>query len=102
MRVYLDDKRAAPEGWRLVTTAKEALDLLETGEVMEISLDHDLGDLQNVPEQTGYTVLNWIEAETALNPQFVPPVIHIHTANPVARKRMEMAVQAIVRLDNSR
>ena len=43
MRVYLDDLRPAPEGWVRVFWPEEAITLLKTGLVTEISLDHDLG-----------------------------------------------------------
>jgi hypothetical protein len=43
VRVWLDDVRKAPEGWVHVKTPEEAIDLLRSGEVEEISLDHDLG-----------------------------------------------------------
>src|SRR5664279_2370966 len=33
-----------PSGWTHVTTVKQATDLLDTGRVVELSLDHDLGD----------------------------------------------------------
>src|SRR5437899_2197965 len=47
VRLWLDDDlvdRAAPPGWTHVTTAHEAIDLLDTERVVELSLDHDLGD----------------------------------------------------------
>ena len=47
LRVWLDDdleNRAAPAGWIHVTTAREAISLLDTERVVELSLDHDLGD----------------------------------------------------------
>ena len=47
LRVWLDDlleDRAAPDGWIHVTTAPAAIALLQTGRVVELSLDHDLGD----------------------------------------------------------
>lgn len=47
IRLWLDDDlvdRAAPEGWVHVTTAWQAIEALETGRVVELSLDHDLGD----------------------------------------------------------
>ena len=43
MKVYLDDLRTPPDGWVLVQWPEEAIELLETGEVTELSLDHDLG-----------------------------------------------------------
>jgi len=47
LRVWLDDdreRRPAPQGWIHVTTATEAIALLASGRVVELSLDHDLGD----------------------------------------------------------
>ncbi len=44
MKVYLDDLRTEPKGWRRVYWPDEAIELLATGTVEEISLDHDLGD----------------------------------------------------------
>lgn len=93
MKVYLDDERRAPEGWRRVETAAEAIALLESGEVRELSLDHDLGD---DAQGTGYDVVLWIEQAVALR-GFVPPRIHVHTANVSARRKMEQGVAAIVR-----
>ena len=93
IKVYLDDMRTPPEGWVLVKTAREAIELLMTNDVEEISLDHDLGEEEN---GSGYDVINWLEKEVYEN-NFIPPVIHIHTANPVARERMEAAVRNIVR-----
>lgn len=61
----------------------------------EISLDHDLGD-KGTPEQTGYMVLQWIEREV-FEHGFVPPKIHIHTANLSAREKMLAAVESIER-----
>jgi hypothetical protein len=44
MKVYLDDERVAPEGWYQVRWPEEVIELLESGEVTHLSLDHDLGD----------------------------------------------------------
>ena len=44
MKVFLDDERKAPEGWVRVRWPEEAIELLQNGQVEEISLDHDLGD----------------------------------------------------------
>lgn len=93
MKVYLDDERVAPAGWVQVRWPEEAIGLLQTGRVTELSLDHDLGD---DARGTGYDVLLWIEEQVACN-EFVPPAINIHSANPAARQRMEAAVRAIMR-----
>jgi len=47
LRVWLDDlfdDRAAPPGWVQVTTAPAAIKLIDCAHVVELSLDHDLGD----------------------------------------------------------
>lgn len=82
-----------PPGWQLVRWPEEAIELLKSGEVTEISLDHDLGD---DTRGTGYDVILWIEKAVYLD-NFQPPIIHIHTANPAARTRMELGVQQILR-----
>lgn len=95
MKVYLDDERIAPEGWVQVRWPDEAIELLQTGKVSHLSLDHDLGDDQR---GTGYDVLLWIEQEVVLR-QFTPPAkIEVHSANPPARKRMQAAIETILRL----
>lgn len=91
MKVYLDDERTAPAGWVQVRWPEEAIALLATGEVAELSLDHDLGDDAH---GTGYDVLLWLEEQVVCH-QFLPPALHVHSANPAARVRMEAAIQAI-------
>lgn len=93
MKVYLDDERTPPDGWVLVRWPAEAIALLESGAVEEVSLDHDLGD---DTVGTGYDVVIWIEEAVAVR-GFVPPRIHIHTANPSARVKMEAGVASILR-----
>lgn len=91
MKVYLDDERATPEGWVRAWWPDEVIALLETGQVSELSLDHDLGDDQR---GTGYDVILWIEEAVALR-GFVPPHIHVHSANSAAVARMRAGVRAI-------
>ena len=98
MKIYLDDDdrqfkgkpvRPTPEGWIRAHTYEEAIDGLQTGKVEEISLDNDLGTLRE-----GYDVVKWIE-QMAFETNFRPPKIHIHSANIVARERIESAREAI-------
>lgn len=91
MKVYLDDEREAPEGWIRVYWPEEAIEYLKTGEVSEISLDHDLGDDER---GTGYDVILWIE-KAVYTEGFKPPIIHVHTSNASARKKMELGVRSI-------
>jgi hypothetical protein len=96
LKVYLDDTRPTPNGWRRVYWPDEAIALLKSGEVEEISLDHDLGD---DARGTGYDVLLWVE-QAVVTEGFRPPKIKIHTDNPAARLRMEAAVRSIENLSN--
>lgn len=91
MKVYLDDLRATPEGWVRVYWPKEAIELLQGGNVKEISLDHDLGDDDR---GTGYDVLLWIEEQVALH-GFKPPLMYVHSSNSPGIKKMRMAIEAI-------
>jgi hypothetical protein len=94
MRVFLDDERTTPEGWVRVYWPDEAIALLESGAVKELSLDHDLGDDER---GTGYDVVLWIEEAVALR-GFTPPRISVHSANSSARDKMIAGIQSIERM----
>ncbi len=96
MKVYLDDERRCPAGWVLAKTAAEAIHLLNTEHVSEISLDHDLGP----PEAgTGYDVICHIEEQVAAGKPMM--WIYIHTANPAAAKKMHLCLMNIHKLDEA-
>jgi hypothetical protein len=95
MKVYLDDERTPPNGWVLVRWPEEAIELLKTGQVTDISLDHDLGDDEH---GTGNDVILWIEEQVAIS-DFNPPNISVHSANSSARKKMEAGINSINRFD---
>lgn len=65
MKVWLDDVRQAPDGWVHATTPEEVIEFLRSGEVEEISLDHDLGLATPDSERTGNDVLVWLEKAVA-------------------------------------
>jgi hypothetical protein len=94
MKVFLDDERATPAGWVRAYWPAEVIEMLETGAVTDLSLDHDLGDDRR---GTGYDVILWIEEAVALR-GFVPPRITIHSANASAVEKMIAGVRAIQRL----
>ena len=95
MRVFLDDERRAPSGWILVRWPEDAIRLLKTGRVTDISLDHDLGDDEH---GTGNDVVLWIE-EQVFTKGFKAPKMKVHSANSSARKKMEMGIKSIQRFD---
>lgn len=91
MKIFLDDERKTPIGWIRVYWPDEAIELLKTGKVIEVSLDHDLGDDDR---GTGYDVVLWIE-EAVFSNGFIPPAIKVHSANISARKKMELGIENI-------
>lgn len=93
MKVYLDDERQTPEGYTRVYWPEEAIELLKTGQVTEISLDHDLGDDDH---GTGYDVVLWIEEQVYIN-NFIPPKMIVHSANSSARIKMENGINNIIK-----
>lgn len=94
LRVFLDDERPTPEGWVRTYWPDEVIALLESGRVVELSLDHDLGDDER---GTGYDVILWLEEAVVLR-GFSPPKVHVHSANAVARLRMQAGIEAIERV----
>jgi hypothetical protein len=93
VKIWLDDEREAPEGWHRCYSPHDCIVRILFGaeKVTEVSLDHDLGeDCGN-----GYDVL--VALEQAVEDDMITelPIIHIHTANPPARVRMEAAVRSI-------
>ena len=94
MRLVLDDEPTTPEGWVRVYWPDEAVALLESAAVDELSLDHDLGDDER---GTGYDVVLWIEEAVALR-GFNPPRISVHSANSSARDKMIAGIQSIERM----
>jgi hypothetical protein len=98
LKVWLDDRRPAPDGWVHIYTPEEVIELLRAGGVEELSLDHDLGLDVGPNERTGYDVLLWLEAEVAAGRMIPPAVMRVHSGNVAAVGRMEQAVQSIRRL----
>lgn len=100
MRVWLDDERPPPDdSWIHVRTPEDAVALLTAGDVTDLSLDHDLGLTGGGRERTGYDVLLWLEREVETRRLSVPERITIHSANVGARRRMELAIQSLLKLE---
>lgn len=91
-KVFLDDFRTQPEEWIKFDNVKDCIEFLDSHEVCELSLDHDLGECDT---KNGYDVLLWIEEKVFNDKSYNIPKITIHSANPPARKKMEQAVKKI-------
>ena len=89
VHLWLDDERDMPKNFNLhVRSSSLAIEVLQSGlTVVEVSLDHDLGDWGS-----GYDVAKWIEGEAYFGN--MPRLSwHIHSANPVGCERMAMALR---------
>lgn len=104
MKLFLDDMRKAPFGWELVKTADACITVLRTRKVDELSLDHDLAEEHYAPstgyseppkqyrEKTGYDVVKWMVEQAAAGAFTWPPVVILHTLNPVGRENMRATI----------
>lgn len=96
VRVWLDDDfddRAAPAGWIQVATADEVMRLLDTRHVVELSLDHDLGDDEHAGR--GIDVIDYLAEQQEVHGRNLWPRdgITLHTANPYGRDAMARSIR---------
>lgn len=102
IRLWHDDCRPAPEGWVWARRNEDAQDILLTGNVVEISLDHDLGyhnidfetlnpdevidamQLRGQAEETGLDLVRWM-----VEHDLVPERVTIHSWNPAGARNMQ-------------
>lgn len=99
MKIWVDDARPAPKGYRIVRSVNEAKEMIETYEVMKrvsggkkyydielIDLDHDAGDFAS--DGGDYiNILNWFEETGRSYP------IRIHSMNPVGVENMRRIIR---------
>lgn len=78
-KVFLDDKRPAPEGYRLVTSAKHCKKVLREGRIAVLSLDYNLG--RNQPK--GDQVVKYM-----VEKKLYPKTIIIHSNSRYGRLKM--------------
>jgi hypothetical protein len=102
MRLYVDDLRKCPEGWELARTNTEAIRLLSTGYVEEISIDHDIcvpnvefisegvKKRLQIGQETFQPVVYYI---IAMQPEFRPKKVTMHTANTDAGQKLVQMMQ---------
>lgn len=98
VRLWLDDERPMPEGYtHHAKTMSEAIALLATTNVVEASLDHDLGLCEACFEAksgecehygTGYKLVLWMAENNVW-----PDVVRVHSQNPVGRRNMEETIK---------
>lgn len=90
IRLWVDDIRPTPPEYNVtVNNAVDAIKHLNTGNVVEISLDHDLGD-DNIGTQI--MIAKFIEMK-AYDGSLPRLIWHIHSDNAAGRRYMEMALK---------
>lgn len=89
IKIWLDDIRPPPDNtWMATTTAVSAIDCFSSINNVEfISFDHDLGT-----KLTGYSVAKFIEL-MAYEGKLKRVRWDIHSANPVGKANIEMAMR---------
>lgn len=88
LSVWLDDLRKMPPEYDIhVKTANEAIEVLRSGRVIRMSLDHDLGEGNG----SGYDVAKWIE-EAAYNNDIPQIQLSLHSQNTVGIENMRSAL----------
>lgn len=91
MKLWIDDVRPAPDGYRLVKSVREAINLICCCDsafvnIELIDIDHDAGDYANDGGDF-IKLLDWLE-ETGRN---YP--IRIHSMNPVGIENMRAIIR---------
>jgi hypothetical protein len=92
LKLFVDDIRRAPDEWCLARTITEAIRILATNRVDEVSLDHDIAHLVNGLEASystcpeNYSAVAWYIAAMCVDDR--PKRIRIHSANPNGAKEM--------------
>lgn len=80
-----------PEGFHYhAKTAAQAIRMIKEKGISFISFDHDLGEVGN---GSGYQVAKWIEV-MAYGGALKPLDYAIHSANPVGRINIDMAMRS--------
>ena len=93
MKLFVDDLRVPPDNsWTVARSSEDAIALLQRNKITEVSLDHDLGIVNDFFDD-GYKVVVWLEERN------IWPVngIRCHSANPVGVQRINAAIAAIKR-----
>lgn len=96
-KIFLDDERETPVGWRRAYSVEEVIEHLQTGRVTNLSLDNDLGE----GLQEGYKVLDYLEEICYNNPSFPIPEITIHSANASRVQYMRKVTERILKRRSS-
>lgn len=88
MKLFVDDIRQEPKGWQRARTVTEAIRILATQFVEEISLDHDISCFTPATGCTHSSGETFMAVAFYLRLMKPRPKIRIHTANVEAGAQM--------------
>jgi len=89
MKLYVDDLRRCPDGWKLARTITDAISHLYAGRVDEISLDHDIAFIRGTDIRMHKEAFMSVAYFMAIMPvELRPSKVRIHTANVDAGWKM--------------
>jgi hypothetical protein len=90
MKLYVDDVRPIPDGWTGARTVEEAVRILESDSVEELSLDYMIGDS---PENNFSPVARFV---VTLPPEKRPRLVRLHTSSPSGARVLESILRGHV------
>lgn len=98
MKIWTDDLRPAPDGYKWCKTTNETIDTLKSciwgfTPIEVLDLDHDAGD-QVIHGGDYIRILQWLEKEQIEFGRDFNFPIHIHSMNPVGVQNMRAIIQA--------
>lgn len=93
MKLFVDDLRTPPSGWRLARTVEEARRCLDTEIVEEVSLDYFIGNGE------GGTFLPVARHIAGLAPERRPKRVRLHTASDAGAARLAAALDGLVEIE---
>lgn len=95
IKLWVDDLRQPPPGWHWVRSVTEAIRVLDTIPVLEISVDHDIchtkersGILIPTGESCNETFEPVVRFLAMMPANHMPSRIVIHTSNPTAAEKL--------------
>jgi len=93
VKLFVDDLRPPPPGWRLARTVEEARRCLDAEPVEEVSLDYFIGNGE------GGTFLPVARYIAGLAPERRPKRVRLHTASDAGAARLAAVLEGVVEIE---
>lgn len=94
MKLYFDERSAAPKGWVAANKPQQAISYIQTGNVEVLNLQNDFSAERF---GTAMNILDWIKL-AILNYGLTPPKIKFHGNDDVTQHRLEIEALKIQNL----